>query len=120
MSLTNYPKLKEKKIKNVLKVNGISEGVKFLRQMGINTLLLDIEDMPDFDATPFFDEIVDFIDNALQNEEGIVVVCTAGISRSATACIVYLMAKRNMSLKEAFLLVKSARPFIKPNAGFMA
>ena len=46
-------------------------------------------------------------------------MCTAGISRSATICIAYLMKNEGMGLEEAFALVKEARKFIKPNPGFM-
>ena len=49
---------------------------------------------------------------------GCLVHCFAGMSRSATAVIVYLMLKRNMRLDEAYLLVKKGRPAIHPNDGF--
>ena len=48
-----------------------------------------------------------------------IVVCTAGISRSATICIVALMQMEGDSLQEAMAKVKAARRFIKPNPGFM-
>lgn len=38
---------------------------------------------------------------------------------SATIVIAYLMKKHGVSLSEAFQLVKSKRPVISPNAGFM-
>jgi len=48
----------------------------------------------------------------------VLVVCTAGISRSASVVISYLIKKYKMSYESAFEKVKTARIFIKPNDGF--
>lgn len=45
--------------------------------------------------------------------------CFAGVSRSATFAIAYLMAKQKLSVKEAYDMVKSKRDIIQPNDGFM-
>jgi protein-tyrosine phosphatase len=44
--------------------------------------------------------------------------CYAGISRSSTAAILYLMLTTNMSLSEIYQLVESKRPYINPNPTF--
>lgn len=44
--------------------------------------------------------------------------CFAGISRSSTIVIAYLMKYKNMRLGEAYDLVKAKRPQIHPNEGF--
>lgn len=44
--------------------------------------------------------------------------CVAGVSRSASLCIVYLIKYEKMSLRQAYHYVKSARPIIRPNVGF--
>lgn len=46
--------------------------------------------------------------------------CFAGISRSATICIAYLMWKLSLSLGAAHFMVESARPCTQPNDGFKA
>lgn len=45
-------------------------------------------------------------------------MCTAGVSRSATLVISYLIKVKRMPYKIAFDTVKRARVFIKPNVGF--
>ena len=45
--------------------------------------------------------------------------CHAGISRSATVCIAYLMQQQKLTVDEAYKFVQSKRPIISPNLGFM-
>ncbi|CEH16778.1 Dual specificity phosphatase [Ceraceosorus bombacis] len=52
-------------------------------------------------------------------ENVVYVHCQAGVSRSATIVLAYLMHTRSLSLQEALELVKSRRSHIEPNAGFM-
>ena len=65
--------------------------------------------------------VIEFIDNAREENVNnkVFVHCQAGISRSATCVIAYLMARENMTLKEAFLHTKECRNQIGPNLGFM-
>lgn len=46
------------------------------------------------------------------------VYCVAGVSRSASICIAYLMKYNKLSLLEAYNYVKLRRSRIKPNCGF--
>ena len=49
---------------------------------------------------------------------GVIVHCAAGISRSTSCCLSYLMVKKRMSLKSAYKLVWDAREAVRPNPGF--
>ena len=49
----------------------------------------------------------------------VLVHCQGGVSRSASAVIYALMKLDSMSLAAAYRHVKSRRPCIRPNAGFM-
>eukprot|EP01100_Stratorugosa_tubuloviscum_P003471 TRINITY_DN1846_c0_g1_i2.p1 TRINITY_DN1846_c0_g1~~TRINITY_DN1846_c0_g1_i2.p1 ORF type:complete len:179 (-),score=58.86 TRINITY_DN1846_c0_g1_i2:82-618(-) len=60
----------------------------------------------------------EFIDRALASGSKVLVHCMAGISRSPTIVISYLMAKKQMSLLVASSLVRSKRIQISPNPGF--
>jgi hypothetical protein len=53
-----------------------------------------------------------------RKENRILIHCQAGISRSASLLISYLMRDQTMSLKEAFIHVLKQRPLIHPNKGF--
>lgn len=44
--------------------------------------------------------------------------CVAGVSRSASICIAYLMKHHNLSLLEAYNHVKEKRSSIRPNCNF--
>ena len=44
--------------------------------------------------------------------------CAAGVSRSPSLCIMYLMRSEKIPLKQAYYDVYEKRPFISPNIGF--
>lgn len=79
---------------------------------------LPILDIPDTDITAFLEECNSFIDQA-RDQNGVVLVhCNAGVSRSASIVIGYLMTQERLSFREAYSQVQSARPSARPNAGF--
>lgn len=63
--------------------------------------------------------LVKIIDAHIKNGKQVVVNCFAGISRSATIVIAYLMYKNKLSVQEAISFVRTKRPFINPNYGFV-
>jgi protein-tyrosine phosphatase len=65
-----------------------------------------------------FEEAIAFIDEAMQANSGCLVHCFAGMSRSATTVIAYLMMRKGLRLDEAYCTTKRGRPAIYPNAGF--
>lgn len=54
-----------------------------------------------------------------QNGGRVLLHCKAGISRSATICLAYLMFTKGYSLEEAYQYVHSRRSVISPNLNFM-
>lgn len=67
----------------------------------------------------FFDETHNFIEEARRNKCNVLVHCKAGISRSPTIAIAYLMKWKRLHLQDAYNLVKRCRPQISPNLNFM-
>ena len=59
------------------------------------------------------------IENIIKREKCVLVNCIAGISRSSTIVLAYLIKHLNLNLKEAFLYVRKKRNQICPNKKFM-
>lgn len=58
-------------------------------------------------------------DEARAQQCGVLVHCLAGISRSVTVTVAYLMQKLNLSLNDAYDFVKRKKSNISPNFNFM-
>ena len=78
----------------------------------------DILDITETNITDYFVESFKFIDEG--RKQGCVLVhCNAGISRSASIVIGYLMSRENMEFQQAYDHVKVKRPATRPNDGFL-
>ncbi|XP_004612031.2 dual specificity protein phosphatase 5 [Sorex araneus] len=80
---------------------------------------IPVEDSHTADISSHFPEAIDFIDCIREKGGKVLVHCEAGISRSPTICMAYLMKTKQLRLKEAFDYVKQRRGVISPNFGFM-
>lgn len=67
-----------------------------------------------------FNEAFEFIDQAKLKNQKVLVHCQAGISRSPTIVIAYLMSRFNLKMNDAYNQVKVHRPIIGPNLIFMS
>ncbi|EFA03077.1 dual specificity protein phosphatase 21 isoform X1 [Tribolium castaneum] len=65
-----------------------------------------------------FDEAADLIHKVANSGGKTLIYCVAGVSRSASICLAYLMKHQGLTLLEAYNYVKLRRPKIKPNCGF--
>lgn len=68
---------------------------------------------------PFFDEAFQFLNKVREANGCVLVHCMAGISRSPTLAIAYVMKHLNMSSDDAYRYVKDKRPTISPNFNFL-
>uniref|UniRef100_A0A672LEB2 protein-tyrosine-phosphatase n=1 Tax=Sinocyclocheilus grahami TaxID=75366 RepID=A0A672LEB2_SINGR len=67
----------------------------------------------------YFEEVFEFIEEAHQCGRGVLVHCQAGVSRSATIVIAYLMKHTLMTMTDAYKYVRGRRPIVSPNLNFM-
>ncbi|XP_041131993.1 dual specificity protein phosphatase 8-like isoform X2 [Polyodon spathula] len=68
---------------------------------------------------PWLDKTNGFIDKAKVSNCRVIVHCLAGISRSATIAIAYIMKTMGLSSDDAYRFVKDRRPSISPNFNFL-
>lgn len=81
-------------------------------------LRVNVVDRRESNLKTYFNEISDFIEEVRQTDGKTLVHCVAGVSRSATLCIAYLIKHLGMSLRDAYHHIKNIRPQIRPNIGF--
>merc|ERR1712088_479161 len=67
----------------------------------------------------YFEEAFDFIDLARSRGGSVLIHCQAGVSRSPTIAVAYLIKQFPMSLVDAYKFVKNRRSIISPNLNFM-
>ncbi|KAM7539422.1 hypothetical protein Aperf_G00000059252 [Anoplocephala perfoliata] len=79
---------------------------------------IPVDDIDYSNLRSHFDEIGDKIAREARRGGKTAVHCMAGISRSATVVLAYLMKHQRLSLSDAYNLVISVRPCIQPNIGF--
>ncbi|KAM4707862.1 dual specificity protein phosphatase 18 [Discoglossus pictus] len=77
-----------------------------------------LADSPDTFLFAHFDTIADKIHSVEANGGCTLLHCVAGISRSPTLCLAYLMKYNGLSLLAAHDWLKKCRPIIRPNIAF--
>ena len=102
--------------------------VDYYRSHGIDFMYIPINDSPDENIYQYFDPTFEFIKKHIDRGENVLVHCAAGVSRSATIIIHYIIRKifenndmRNVNSQE-FLnyIINEIRTIraINPNRGF--
>lgn len=86
---------------------------------GLKYMKIPIEDHWSQNLASFFPQAIAFIDEARQKRVGVLVHCLAGVSRSVTVTLAYLMQKHKLPLNEAYDLVKRRKANIAPNFNFL-
>lgn len=86
---------------------------------GLKYMKIPIEDHWSQNLASFFPQAIAFIDEARQKRVGVLVHCLAGVSRSVTVTLAYLMQKHKLPLNEAYDLVKKRKANIAPNFNFL-
>jgi protein-tyrosine phosphatase len=81
-------------------------------------LKLKINDDESEDIKKHFHNAYEFISNAISNDGKILIHCSAGISRSSSITMCYLIKSNKYTVDEALKVVKDGRPIACPNSGF--
>ncbi|CAI4229622.1 unnamed protein product [Auanema sp. JU1783] len=84
-----------------------------------NFMRIPVNDNYQEKLSPFFDEAYNFLERVRKSKANVLIHCLAGISRSPTVAISYIMKHKRMSSDEAYRFVKERRPTISPNFNFM-
>ena len=123
-SAINIKDLKKKGIKKILSVirqfgmlctGEFDPGPNYKSEDDLIQKIIQIDDVSSRNIIKYFGECLNFIDG----NEKVLVHCMAGVSRSATIVIVYIMWKKKMKFDDALNFVKNKRPIVDPNDGFV-
>ena len=112
----DYKFLKQNKITHILCAAGELEAAfpnEFTYKM------IRGSDCPKFDLAKHFDEAADFIKKAIEKAGQVLVHCYAGVSRSTSCVIAYLIKHEGMNFHDALRLCRRGRSIVQPNPGFI-
>jgi len=110
------------KRKRVLKALGVTNilvmgsGLDILHKDDFIYKRIEIDDFYSENIGQYFEETYNFIEKAIGN---VYVHCVAGISRSPSVVIAYIMRKEGKNFEEAMQFVKERRTCVNPNEGFI-
>lgn len=93
--------------------------IKCLFEDTFKYLKINVLDSPSNDIKQYFSITNTFINEAILEKGSVFVHCHAGISRSSSFIIAYLIEYKQMSLNEALDICKKKRSKINPNEGFL-
>lgn len=82
-------------------------------------LSLNLDDSEEQVIYHVLEQSFQFIKDALDKGGSVLVHCHAGISRSSSVLIYYLMKATNNEYDRMYFYVKSRRPQVDPNPGFI-
>lgn len=89
------------------------------KQPNITYNFIPCLDLPETNLTPVINQCFPIIRSALQDNKNILVHCNAGVSRSASIVIAFLIQEKQNNFDTAYAVLKSTRPSIRPNPGFL-
>lgn len=78
---------------------------------------IPVDDVYSENISAYFGDAIDLIEKARKEEAAILIHCYAGISRSATIVIAYLVSK-GINLEDALKYILRKRKKVCPNRGF--
>ncbi|XP_062140739.1 dual specificity protein phosphatase MPK-4 [Drosophila sulfurigaster albostrigata] len=117
---THMETLKSFKITHILTLDSVPLPQHIVDTSFLTTKYVQIADMPREDILQHLEACVEFIANALEQQQNVLVHCYFGVSRSSSAVIAYVMKAHQLDYQAAYEMVRAKRRFVQPNAGFVA
>uniref|UniRef100_T1J292 Dual specificity protein phosphatase 15 n=1 Tax=Strigamia maritima TaxID=126957 RepID=T1J292_STRMM len=106
--------LRENKITHILSIHDNARKIHKNKEY----LCILASDSPGQNLTQYFSSCNDFIHSARLNGGNVLVHCLAGVSRSVTISVAYLMSVTGLNWRETLNAVRGARNVANPNFGF--
>ncbi|XP_017870219.1 PREDICTED: dual specificity protein phosphatase 12 [Drosophila arizonae] len=117
---THMETLKSFKITHILTLDSVPLPQHIVEASFLTTKYVQISDMPREDILQHLEACVEFISQALEQQQNVLVHCYFGVSRSSSAVIAYIIKRHGLDYQAAYELVLAKRRFVQPNAGFVA
>ena len=109
--------LRKLKIKAVLTVASYTY-LSYNKSEIPNHRIIPADDYESFDLSVYFTDGIDYLEKNLDSSN-VLCHCLAGVSRSATLVIAYLMKKNKWKFAKALEFVRDKRRIVHPNQGFV-
>eukprot|EP00826_Nyctotherus_ovalis_P021459 TRINITY_DN1692_c0_g1_i6.p1 TRINITY_DN1692_c0_g1~~TRINITY_DN1692_c0_g1_i6.p1 ORF type:complete len:150 (+),score=29.14 TRINITY_DN1692_c0_g1_i6:118-567(+) len=113
IAATNETELAKHGITHIVNASGMS-----LMTKGRECYNIYVMDSPGANIYKFFEPAVKFIEKARAAGKNVLVNCAAGISRSSSLVLAYMMFKEKEGLNECLTKLKKCRSVVWPNPGF--
>jgi protein tyrosine phosphatase len=116
----NWKVLEHEGITNILTLNKsrvhTEKELAEMKSKDISNIVICINDDEYSDISQHFDKCIEFIKSA----DKVLVHCSAGVSRSVSIVIAYLVREKKMSVDDALVFIRTKRKRANPNIGFMS
>jgi predicted protein tyrosine phosphatase len=109
--------LKELKVKSVVTIHNAPENLDLSK--GVKQLQITLADVESEPILPHLSSSFAFMEAARMAKQRVLVHCGAGVSRSATLVLAYLLRRHGVALAPALAFCQRQRAVVQPNDGFM-
>jgi predicted protein tyrosine phosphatase len=88
-------------------------------------MVIPIEDSKNHNLTPYFMQVIEWIEKARQDQKVVLIHCEMGMSRSASFVLAWLMYEKHLDHQQVDLAteltwLKSQRTMVSPNDHFLS
>ncbi|XKL65486.1 hypothetical protein PGB90_008906 [Kerria lacca] len=99
-------------------IERVNTNSDYYADIEIKYLGLPLDDSEITQICDYFKVVADFIDEGINSGGKVLVNCAAGMSRSSTCVLAYLMIKKHMNIDDAIRQIRAHREIL-PNDGFL-